>query len=349
MSSLVSNPAYAQDKCINSQLLVASLLALFEYRQLDIEPLLKGTGIFKQDLQLNEHHISPVQLLTLVDNALKLWPGDDLAFMLGQQWLPAQSGSLTTGLLCSNSLSQLQRLWYKYHWLSQPWLQGWQWQTSAQQHLLLQLDIGAHRQQRFFIELALSSLVSTYKKLTHNTWQGQFSLPYPQPQSLDQYYKYLGDKLSFSQPLCVISFDSTSNNADFEMANPQGVKQAQQRLRSQLKHSPSKIGLPGAIRWLLSRSHAAHLSLPQVAEYFGLSPATLKRRLKEYHISFQQLQDQANMQKAIYMLAVSGESNLAVAKQLQFADSNNFRRSFKRWTGQLPSQFKYWLSQVTPS
>ncbi|MCL1051735.1 AraC family transcriptional regulator [Shewanella abyssi] len=338
--------AYAQDKCINSQLLAASIVAMFEHRQLDVERLLKGTGIFKQDLQRADHKISPLQLMSLIDNALGLWPGDDLAFLLGQQWLPVQSGALTNGLFCCNSLEQIQRFWQRYHWSSQPWLQGWHWRTKSVQHLLLQLDIGAQRQQQFFTELTLSSLVSTYKKLTHRAWRGHFSLPYAEPKLLDQYYKYLGQDLSFNQPICVISYDAKTEQQSFELANPQGLKLARQQVHQQRQAAEYQIGLPAAIRLLLTRRKTRSYTLPQVAQHLSLSPATLKRRLKAFDISFQQLQDQANMQQAIFLLAVSGESNLAVAKQLHFADSNNFRRSFKRWTGQLPSQFKYWLSQV---
>lgn len=339
--------AYAQDKCIDSQLITASIVAMFQHRQLNVDRLLKGTGIFKQDLQLTDHKISPLQLMLLIDNALGLWPGDDLAFLLGQQWLPVQSGALTNGLFCCNSLAQMQRFWHQYHWSSQPWLQGWHWRTKSVQHLLLQLDIGAQRQQRFFTELTLSSLVSTYKKLTHNAWQGHFSLPYAEPKLLDQYHKYLGQELSFNQPICVISYDTITEQQPFELANPQGLKLARQQVHQQRKTAEYQIGLPAAIRLLLTRRKTRCYTLPQVAEHLSLSPATLKRRLKAYGISFQQLQDQANMQQAIFLIAISGESNLTVAKQLQFADSNNFRRSFKRWTGQLPSQFKYWLSQVS--
>ncbi|PKG74675.1 AraC family transcriptional regulator [Shewanella sp. Choline-02u-19] len=339
--------AYAQDKCIDSQLLITSIVAIFEYRQLDVNRLLKGTGIFRQDLQLIDHKISPLQLMSLIDNALALWPGDDLAFLLGQQWLPVQSGSLTNGLFCCDGLAQMQNFWHQYHWASQPWLQGWHWRTENLQHLLLQLDIGAQRQQRFFIELTLSSLVSTYKKLSHNTWQGHFSLPYTAPKLLDQYYKYLGEDLSFNQPICVISYDPDIHQHPFELANSQGLKLARQQVKQQKQAAHYRIGLPAAIRLLLIRRKTRSYTLPQIAEQLSLSPATLKRRLKAYDIRFQQLQDQANMQQAIFLLAISGENNLTVAKQLQFADGNNFRRSFKRWTGQLPSQFKYWLSQVS--
>lgn len=341
--------AYAQDKCINSQLLVTHLVLLFEHRKLDINRLLKGTKIFRQDLHSSDYQVSPLQLLDLIDNALTLWPGDDLAFLLGQQWLPAQSGPLTNAILCSSGLTEALHLWQQYHWLAEPWLQGWHWHTKHHHHLLLQLDLGAQRQQQFFIELTLSSLVSSYKKLTHMQWQGHFSLPFSQPQQLAQYYKYLGEDLLFEQPICAVSFNTQHNQHAFELASKQGLAQAKWQLTEQNKASAFAVGLPGAIRLLLTQSTTGNDTLPKIAAHFNLSPATLKRRLKDYGISFKQLQDQANTQKAIYLLAVSGQNNLTVAKQLNFADSNNFRRSFKRWTGQLPSQFKHWLNHAQQS
>ncbi|WP_394204186.1 AraC family transcriptional regulator ligand-binding domain-containing protein [Shewanella waksmanii] len=336
--------AYADDKCIDSQLLVASLVALFRQRGLSIDNLLAGSAIFEQDLNQPQHKISATQLQKLLSNAIKYWPGDDLAFILGQQWLPAQSGPLTQGLLCCNDFAQAQSFWQRYHWLVQPWLQISLWQTAQQQHLLIQQAMGMPHLQRFFIELTLSSLVSSFKYLTRSRWHSQFLLPYPQPDNIDQYHKYLGGSLSFNQPICVLSIDHSLRYQPFEMANPQGLTQANRNLRHSYFNRHYRISLPAMVRQLLLKQQQIDASLPHIAEQLSLSPATLKRRLKAFNISFQQLQDEAKLQQAIYMIAVHGDNNLNIAKQLRFADSNNFRRSFKRWTGKLPSNFKYWLT-----
>lgn len=338
--------AYAQDKCVDSSLLVASLISLFEYRQLDVNQLLSGSGIFEQDLTKLNHKISPIQLSLLIDNALAIWPGDDLAFLLGQQWLPSQSGRLTNGLLCSGNLRQMQDFWQRFYWQTQPWLQGSHWHTDKQQHLILQLDIGLFRQRQFYIELALSSLVSSYKRLANTQWQGAFCLPFAEPKHIDQYQKYLGKHLSFNQPLCVLSYDQALNDVPFTMADQHGFALAQRQAEQLQQQAQYTIGLPAMIRNVLTQESKQQYTLPDIADLLSLSPATLKRRLKPFNISFQQLQDQANLHNAIYLLAVTGETNLQVAQQLKFADSNNFRRSFKRWTGQLPSQFRCWLNQT---
>ena len=337
--------AYASDKCIDNQLLVSNLVALFELRRLNLNHLLSGSGIFMEDLN-TQHKISPIQLLKLIDNAQKIWRGDDLAFLLGQHWLPNQSGVMTNGLLCCRNLAQLQSYWQRHHWQSQPWLQGWLWKTESKQHLIFSLDIGTQTHQRFFIELTLSSLVSTYKRLRHETWQGEFSFPYPEPKNIDQYHKYLGNMLKFKQPLCAISFSPAQLKKEFVMANPQSYKLAYRQALSALNTSEYSIGLPSAIRLQMMQKDGQQASLPDISKRLNISPATLKRRLKEYHTSFQQLQDEANLHRALYMLAINRESNLAVAQQLKFADSNNFRRSFKRWTGQLPNQLRDWLVTI---
>lgn len=161
-----------QDKCIDSQLLVASLVGLFKQRGLDCDKLLRGTGIFSADIRKAGHTISPKQLLRLVDNGLSLWPSGDLSFLLGQLWLPSQSGPLTTGMFCARDLNELGLFWYQYHWLTQPWLQCWRWQGDKEWHFLLSLDLGTQRHTQFFIELSLSSLVASCKQLMGKGWHG---------------------------------------------------------------------------------------------------------------------------------------------------------------------------------
>lgn len=87
-----------------------------------------------------------------------------------------------------------------------------------------------------------------------------------------------------------------------------------------------------------------NLSLPEMAEKLSMSPATLKRRLAEMDLSFGQLADETRLIKALYYLATPSQDAHTIANSLSFSDASNFRRSFKRWTGQLPTYFRSWLA-----
>lgn len=377
-----------QDKCIDSQLLVASIVGLFKLRGLDSDKLLRGTGIFAADIRKPDHLISPKQLSRLLDNALCLWPSGDLSFLLGQLWLPSQSGALTAGIFCARDLKSLGHFWHKYHWLTQPWLQTWRWQGEQEWHFLLSLDLGMQRHKQFFIELSLSSLTACCKQLLGQAWRGSISFPYPAPANLAHYYKYFGTELSFDAPLCRISmaksllcqpllFASHSETDAIDFAGSKYTKppnkpaalqpwehphastldrhfneplastvlgpqltMAKNARQALLAHG-FRHGLAAGIRLKLMHNT---LSLPEMAQLLEMSPATLKRRLGEMGLSYGQLVDESRLIKALYFLAEPEQDANSIAHSLSFSDASNFRRSFKRWTGQLPAYFRFWLA-----
>ena len=73
------------------------------------------------------------------------------------------------------------------------------------------------------------------------------------------------------------------------------------------------------------------------AAAFGVSPATLKRHLARHGSHFQAELDQVRAHVAMQLFQMRGYDNEAVAQYLGFHDATNFRRSFKRWTGLVPS------------
>lgn len=76
-------------------------------------------------------------------------------------------------------------------------------------------------------------------------------------------------------------------------------------------------------------------TLEQAAHAFAVSPATLKRYLARHGSHFQAELDQVRAHVSLRLMH-RGYDNDGVARHLGFHDANNFRRSFKRWTGLTP-------------
>ncbi|WP_329196003.1 MULTISPECIES: AraC family transcriptional regulator [unclassified Streptomyces] len=80
--------------------------------------------------------------------------------------------------------------------------------------------------------------------------------------------------------------------------------------------------------------------LGEVAARLAVSPATLRRRLRQEGTSFQQLKDHVRRDAAIAGLAESGEPIAELAARLGFSEDTAFHRAFRRWTGTTPGAYR---------
>jgi AraC-like DNA-binding protein len=88
-------------------------------------------------------------------------------------------------------------------------------------------------------------------------------------------------------------------------------------------------GLPGGIP-----------SVIQVAEYLGMSPRTLKRRLSEKGLTFRDLVQKIQQDVSLDLIKNSPLSMAEIAFQTGFSEQSAFNRAFKRWTGESPADFR---------
>jgi AraC-like DNA-binding protein len=89
---------------------------------------------------------------------------------------------------------------------------------------------------------------------------------------------------------------------------------------------------------ILTRGTAPKLSEAAFANQ--ISSRTLTRRLKAEGSQYRDLVDQALKQLALQMIADRNSSISEIADCLGFADPSSFHRSFRRWFGESPSQFR---------
>jgi AraC-like DNA-binding protein len=78
----------------------------------------------------------------------------------------------------------------------------------------------------------------------------------------------------------------------------------------------------------------------QMAEQLHLSTRTLHRRLVDAGTSYQAIIDRIRERLAIEFLERTDLSVDEIAERSGFSDVSNFRKAFKKWTGQTPAYFR---------
>ncbi|MBH0093649.1 helix-turn-helix domain-containing protein [Pseudoalteromonas sp. SCQQ13] len=322
------------DKFIPVQGLVACLLELAQQRQLNQHKLLRGTGIFDEDLLRPDFYLSLSQLLRLLKQFNNLMPGQDAAFQLGHRLFPASSAE-ASALLHSRNLTQALRLLRCFRLQLAPLLFAHHYKYNDYSYLQLNDAVGLDEQQyQFVVELYCCLLVSASRYMLGERIPFHFEFPFQRPRHIYEYEEHLGLKLTFGRPSLIVKF------AQKWLTSP--------LLRSSQLHR--KLAMQQVNRDMLKQTfiemisnylhHHRQANLQQVSEHLNMSTATLKRRLKEHNLRFSQLQDRINMQLAFHFLTVQGLSNEVVAEKLAFHDAPNFRRACKRWTGLTPTELK---------
>jgi AraC-like DNA-binding protein len=81
-------------------------------------------------------------------------------------------------------------------------------------------------------------------------------------------------------------------------------------------------------------------TIEKMARRFGLSEATLRRRLNEEGVSAEVVKDECRRERACDYLRETALTIEDIAGRLGFSCAKTFRDAFIRWTGQSPSSFR---------
>lgn len=129
------------------------------------------------------------------------------------------------------------------------------------------------------------------------------------------------------------------------------ITQTERSLREFLKHAPYQLmsaegenetgSLVSQVKTLMGYNFTEGFpSFEQIASALHMSAPTLRRHLKREGTSYQALKDNCRSDAAVAYLSRPDLSINAVATLMGFTDPSAFHRSFKKWTGMPPGQFR---------
>jgi len=155
---------------------------------------------------------------------------------------------------------------------------------------------------------------------------------WPRPPHAAEYRRMFSPTLRFDAPLTALEFDAAL------LAARHAATAA--TLREFLRDAPQSVFLKqvGGAKWaqrLRSRLRRGGdwPGVEAVAAEWGVSVATLRRRLTAEGTGWQPAIDELRRDLALRLLADPRHSIEAVAVQLGYVDARSLQRAFRRWTG----------------
>ncbi|MCZ2722236.1 AraC family transcriptional regulator ligand-binding domain-containing protein [Marinomonas sp. 15G1-11] len=161
------------------------------------------------------------------------------------------------------------------------------------------------------------------------------------PDDLDYYKTLFQSEVKFNQHANALVFPSSYLDLP--------VVQTEESLRGFLKTAPYQLlvmvdndnSLKSQVMSMLGKDFSRDvLSADEVASALNMSVSTLRRRLNEEKTSYQQIKDECRKEAAITYMNAPQLSISDIAQLMGFDEPSAFFRSFKKWTGVTPGEYR---------
>ncbi len=293
--------------------------------------LLRNTGIFYEDIARKNLQLSPQQIFRLLDNTIKQPHGQELAFLVGRELLTPYQVALSQ----ANNIAELLDYLIAYSSTLSPLLSLHLHYENERLVIYWQDNFGADELMPFLLAMMTSSLRNFARWRSGSSPSWTFYFKHPQPEYIEQYQVHLGERLVFNAQAQAITI------ARDELHKAWSKTQSVTAIANSHTHLLTTNNPRGFLHEIYDYLHQNlhhQPNLEQCAQDFGMSSASLKRKLQKHRSSFQQQYDLVRKHMALHWLSETDITQEEVARQLHFYDAANLRRAFKRWTGQLPGK-----------
>ena len=339
---LAQAPWHATDACIVAQHQPALIIDYARSRELGSElgsgepasRVLVGTGLNDWDAP-PAGAVTPHQFLRLLANVTTGLNSADTSFMLGQQMLPGHYGAVSHALGHAASLRDALAILTRYGHALCPLLTP-RLCVDGQLATLYWCDsFGSALQRGLLVEMHMTAVTAMCRWLSGARLPWRYCFNRTRPRHTEQHEVHLGQQLQFDCHLDAMLIDAAWLDKPWPRANPMACTVALRTAQAQTQAGAAASSMLSAVYDHLMTNVRCVPTLERTAAAFGVSPATFKRQLARHGSHFQFELDQVRVHVALRLIH-QGYDNDDLARYLGFHDANNFRRSFKRWTGVTP-------------
>lgn len=171
---------------------------------------------------------------------------------------------------------------------------------------------------------------------------GTVCFQHAQPADLSEYAKTFDDvQVLFSQPYTGFTFD----RASLDIVLPSRDQHLHELMRRHADHALSELpkvqSFVERVRALIAEElKLGNATSTRIADRLHVSVRTLSRRLEEEGTTFRDLLNEVRKHLALRYAATTDMQLTEIALLLGFSSAAVFHRSFKRWTGKTPLEYR---------
>ena len=318
-----------------------TMVRLATEKGIEQSDLLANTEIEVSDLSDPQNKLTYQQVIVLTNNLLNINTDPGFGLELGETININQYGMVGYAIMSSANLRKAIELGLKYHTLIDPAFTFSIHELDDYTSLRLTAHIPIPPIYELVSDIFLANFVSLAKFLT-----GQDIAPHEihinrtQPEHYELYQDHFDCPVLFDQPRTAIIFPTSVLEFPHVLADEATARMAEAQCEEFLLRLGPREGIVTKVRRILLENSERFPDIESVASELATSTRTLSRSLQELGTSYQKILDEVRKEIAIELLKTSTSPIEDIAEKVGYNDPSNFRKAFKRWTGNPPSYYR---------
>jgi len=307
----------------------------------DPEAVLQEAGLQSEDIADPTSRIGLSQYCRVFEIAARRTRQVSFGLEFGAAFAPQQLGLLGYLAISAPNLGQALRTFAAYLPVHQQAthlaVTGRSGDTAAVEYAIVDGSITERRQDA---EVSIAMLLGLFRHCLGARWSPQaIHLMHSRPEGRTRYEELLGVRPLFEQTGNRIVFRRCELDCPMPRQDERLARLLEAELRKQLPRVRARVDVLALARHQIACTlESGELELGRIAAQCGLQPWTLKRRLKDHHMTFQDLVTATRYEHAVEQL-VRGVPITQVAIALGYSEVSAFSRAFRQWTGRSPRKF----------
>ena len=316
---------------------LAGLVHFADRQGLDAERWFSGSGLRAAQTTDPDARLSFRLVVRIVGRALKDCEPIGLGLAVGSMTTVPGLGMLGFSLMSSKDMAEAAAIGEKYHPVSGS-LMDIRCQAAGEELILEAFERFPQPQLLpFFCEKLFASALATTRSLLGQDYRpARLELSYAAPKYADQYRRLFQCPVHFKAGRNRMVTSPELLQRSLSTHSPSTQTEALRLCESRMSIVASHDEVSSIRQWLRANADPSP-TIGEAAAALHLHERTLRRRLAEAGTSFRAILDEERAQRATSMLKDAHNGIAEVAARLGFSDEREFRRAYKRWTGNLPS------------
>jgi AraC-like DNA-binding protein len=341
---MVSDSFVGATEQIYSAWKIVPLVTHLEAFGIERSAALEGTGIPLAALTDPELHISRAQIIKAFENFMRLCADHISPLELGATFQLTDYGLYGYALFSSPTVGDALEFALAYRQLATPIVDMSLKKVGDQAAWIISVfpELSAHPEVvRFVTEYQTGILLALHRAIAGPLFHFTTSdFAYPVPPGSPVYQLVLQGKVRFHAARTELRFSSEWLDQRPLGANPLTFRIVEGICNQLISRIDDERGITGDLyRRLIARpGHFPRLT--EMAAEMGLSARALRHAMAKSKLTYRGALDEVRFRLSAGYLQQTEMSPALIARRLGFAAPSTFVRSFKRWSGRTPDEFR---------